>query len=97
MDDLSGKGCGCVHPRPTKVTISRYIFSVFFMAGGVLFGPFGLVKFWYVSAGAVRYCGVSHGSVSFGKAGEVSLAGLWWGALRCVALGQARWCSLGWG
>ena len=53
MDDLSGKGCGCVHPRPTKVTISRYIFSVFFMAGGVLSGPFGLVKFWYVSAGTV--------------------------------------------
>ena len=32
-----------------------------------------------------------------GKAGEVCLAGFLWGALRCVALGQARWCSLGWG
>ena len=61
------------------------------MAGGVLFGPFGLVKFWYVSAGAVRYCGVSHGSVSFGKAGEVGSVGECSGR---IEVWQARYCKL---
>ena len=26
-----------------------------FLAGGVVFGPFGLVKFWYVSAGELGF------------------------------------------
>ena len=70
-DDLSGKGCRCVHPSPTKVTILGTYSWFFFMAGEV-----GFVKFWQCSARCVffmvRQVGlvkVRYGTFCFGRRG----------------------------
>ena len=46
------------------------------MAGGVLSGPFGLVKFWYVSAGTVCCVMVVRGEFRSGQVRQVRLVEL---------------------